>query len=260
MQEVEKKMDDPDAPSMCIWTPYDSAGDVWTQRGPGAVVLKRTQVLASRGAERLKAILQGRNGMDASATKNDANAIRLGDDAAWESLFTPALTHYDIVLKLRRASLPFPDHALFTAKQIKRRLIKELGVDADGLLEAEHGNKRGLQLAKMPEKVLARGPDKARAAMLVGFDPLRCFLREAERRLGGTALLFADEHGGDLIGVALKPSMQHHGAELPASLGDFDPLGDFSAPAAPSVDQIAEELLFCGVGFVIDAYKGAKWA
>ena len=54
--------------------------------------------------------------------------------------------------------------------------------------------------------------------------------------------------------------MQHYSAELPASLGDFDPLGDFSAPAAPSVDQIAEELLFCGVGFVIDTYKGAKWA
>jgi U3 small nucleolar RNA-associated protein 22 len=253
-------MDEPDAPSMCVWTPYDSSGDVWTQVGPGAVVLKRAQVLASRGAERLKAILQGRNGMDASDAKNDAHAVRLGDDAAWESLFTPALTHYDIVLKLRRASLPFPEHALFTPKQIKRRLVKELGVDADGLLEAEHGNKRGLQLAKMPEKVLSRGPDKARAAMLIGFDPLRCFIREAERRLGGTALLFADEHGGDLVGVALKPSMQHHGAELPSSLADFDPLGDFSAPAPPGVEEIAEELLFCGVGFVIDAYKGVKWA
>lgn len=260
MQELEKKMDEPDAPSMCVWTPYDSSGDVWTQVGPGAVVLKRAQVLASRGAERLKAILQGRNGMDASNAKNDAHAVRLGDDAAWESLFTPALTHYDIVLKLRRASLPFPEHALFTPKQIKRRLVKELGVDADGLLEAEHGNKRGLQLAKMPEKVLSRGPDKARAAMLIGFDPLRCFIREAERRLGGTALLFADEHGGDLVGVALKPSMQHHGAELPSSLADFDPLGDFSAPAPPGVEEIAEELLFCGVGFVIDAYKGVKWA
>ena len=86
--------------------------------------------------------------------------MQLGDDAAWETLFTPALTHYDIVLKLRRASLPFPEHALFTPKQIKRRLVKELGVDADGLLEAERGNKRGLQLAKMPEKVLSRGPDK----------------------------------------------------------------------------------------------------
>ena len=260
MQELEKNMDEPDAPSMCIWTPYDSSGDVWTRIGPGAVVLKRAQVLASRGAERLKAILQGRIGVDVSDAKNDARAVQLGDDAAWETLFTPALTHYDIVLKLRRASLPFPEHALFTPKQIKRRLVKELGVDADGLLEAERGNKRGLQLAKMPEKVLSRGPDKARAAMLIGFDPLRCFIREAERRLGGTALLFADEHGGDLVGVALKPSMQHHGAELPSSLADFDPLGDFSAPAPPGVEEIAEELLFCGVGFVIDAYKGAKWA
>ena len=31
MQELEKNMDEPDAPSMCIWTPYDSSGDVWTR-------------------------------------------------------------------------------------------------------------------------------------------------------------------------------------------------------------------------------------
>ena len=78
--------------------------------------------------------------------------MHLGDETAWESLFTPALTHYDIVLKLRRASLPFPDHALFTGKQIKRRLVKELGVDPDSFQLAEHGSKRGLQLAKMPRR------------------------------------------------------------------------------------------------------------
>ena len=138
--------------------------------------------------------------------------------------------------------------------------MKELGVDPDSFQLAEHGSKRGLQLAKMPEKVLNRGPDKARAAMLIGFDPLRCFLREAERRLGGTALLFADKYGGDLIGVALKPKMDHYGAQLPVSLGDFDPLGEFSLPPPPSVDEVMDELLFCGNGFVQDAYKGAKWA
>jgi U3 small nucleolar RNA-associated protein 22 len=170
-------------------------------------------------------------------------------------MFTPALTHFDIVLKLRRAALPFPDHALFTAKQIKRRVIKELGVDPDTFQMAEHGSKRGLQLASMPEKVITRGPDKARAAMLIGFDPLQCYLREAERRLGGTALFFADKYGGDLIGVALRPSLAHHEAQLPASLGDFDPLGDFSSPAPPSVEEIMDDLLFIGNGFVQDGYK-----
>jgi U3 small nucleolar RNA-associated protein 22 len=255
MQELEKKMDDPDAPSMCISTPYDADGDIWTRRGPPAVVLKRAQALAARAAERLKVLLQGRNRMDGKSSAGDVDGVKLGDASAWESLFTPALMHYDIVLKLRRAALPFPDHALFTAKQIKRRLVKELKVDPDTFQMAEHGGKRGLQLAKMPEKVLTRGPDKARAAMLIGFDPLQCYLREAERRLGGTALLFADKHGGDLIGVALKPKMAHHGAQLPASLGDFDPLGDFNPPAPPSVDEILDELLFIGNGFVQDGYK-----
>jgi hypothetical protein len=35
--------------------------------------------------------------------------------------------------------------------------------------------------------------------MLIGFDPLDRYLREAERRLGGTALLFADKHGREVI-------------------------------------------------------------
>lgn len=255
MQELEKKMDDPDAPAMCISTPYDSEGDLWTRRGPPAVVLKRAQALAARAAERLKALLQGRDGMDG---KFDVGGVKLGDVSAWESLFTPALLHYDIVLKLRRAALPFPDHALFTGKHIMRRLVKELKVDPDTFQVAEHGGKKGLQLAKMPEKVLTRGPDKARAAMLIGFDPLQCYLREAERRLGGTALLFADKHGGDIIGVALRPKISHHGAQLPTSLGDFDPLGDFTSPASPSIDEILDELLFIGNGFVQDGYTKMK--
>jgi len=45
-------------------------------------------------------LLQGRNRLDASQSGGDG--AKLGDDSAWESLFTPALMHYDIVLKLRR--------------------------------------------------------------------------------------------------------------------------------------------------------------
>jgi hypothetical protein len=57
----------------------------------------------------------------------------------------------------RRAALPFPDHALFSGKQIKRRLVKELGVDSDSFNLAEHeGKQRGLQLARMPSKLLTR--------------------------------------------------------------------------------------------------------
>ena len=261
MQNLEKRMDSAGASSLCIATPYDTEGDLWTQRGPPGVVLKRAQALASRAAERLKVLLQGKNRMGQEISGSSMDDLLLGDASAWESLFTPALMHYDIVLKLRRTALPFPDQALFSAKQIKKRLVKELGVDPDSFQIAEHGGKRGLQLAKMPEKVLTRGPEKARAAMLIGFDPLQCYLREAERRLGGTALLFADKFGGDLIGVALKPKMEHQGVQLPASLADFDPLGDFTPPDPPSVDEVMDDLLFIGNGFLIDAYKnGVKYS
>jgi U3 small nucleolar RNA-associated protein 22 len=94
--------------------------------------------------------------------------------------------------------------------------------------------------------------------MMIGFDPLRCFLRDAERRFGGTALFFADKYGGDLIGVALKPKAQHYDAQLSASLADFDPLGDFTPPAPPEAEDILDELLFFGNGFVQDAFGGRK--
>lgn len=255
MQTLEKKMDDPHSPAMCIWTPYDGDGDVWTHNRPVAVVLKRAQALALRASERLKALLQGSTG--GSQVEAFSGAL-LGDNSAWESIFTPALTHYDIVLKVRRNALPFPDNALFSAKQVKRRLVKELGVDPESFEQAEHGSRKGLQLAKIPEKVLNRGPDKAREAMMIGFDPLSCFLRDAERRFGGTALFFADKYGGDLIGVALKPKAQHYDAQLSASLADFDPLGDFTPPAPPEAEDILDELLFFGNGFVQDAFGGRK--
>ncbi|ACO64866.1 predicted protein, partial [Micromonas commoda] len=113
MQNLEKKMDSSDASSMCIATPYDTEGDLWTQRGPPGVVLKRAQALASRAAERLKVLLQGKNRMGHNLSGSFMNNLLLGDASAWESLFTPALMHYDIVLKLRRTALPFPDQALF---------------------------------------------------------------------------------------------------------------------------------------------------
>ena len=80
MQALEKKMDSPEAPSMCIWTPYDGDGDAFTQRGPSAVVLKRAQALAARAAVRLKTLLQGRDGMTGAG---DVDGVRLGDETAW---------------------------------------------------------------------------------------------------------------------------------------------------------------------------------
>ena len=225
MQELEKKMDEPDAPSMCVWTPYDSSGDVWTQVGPGAVVLKRAQVLASRGAERLKAILQGRNGMDASNAKNDVNAVRLGDDARLGVALhagADALRHRaqaaQSVVAFPGTRFVHPEADQTTTRQGargRRRRAPGGGAREQTRASAREDAREG---AQPRPRQSARG-DAPR------FDPLRCFIREAERRLGGTALLFADEHGGDLVGVALKPSMQHHGAELPSSLADFDPSG-----------------------------------
>ena len=109
--------------------------------------------------------------------------------------------HYDIVLKLRRTALPFPDQALFSAKQIKKRLVKELGVDQIASRLQSMEAREVFNSPRCPKKVLTRGPEKARAAMLIGFDPLQSYLREAER--DWVALrFFSPTNLEDLIGVA----------------------------------------------------------
>ena len=95
---------------------------------------------------------------------------------------------------------------------------------------------QSIKLAKLPPKLLQRGPDKAREALLIGFDPMSCFLKDAQDRLGGTALLFADKYGGDTVGVAFKPGAVHADAQFPESLSWLP------NPSPAARDAVIEEL------------------
>ena len=118
-------------------------------------------------------------------------------------------------------------------KRMRAQFENEMSVVDE---DEEETLSRSIKLAKLPPKLLHKGPDKAREALLIGFDPVSCFIKDAEKRLGGTALLFVDKFGGDTIGVAFKPDAVHVEAALPDSMSWLSP------PDPPSREDVIEEL------------------
>ena len=210
---------------MCIVTPHDKSGSELAKSGPGAVVLKRLTSIAARATSEMQAVLEGVSGHS------------MFESSCWERFFKPALSGFDAAFVLRRTALPFPKQALFPSKRMYKRMRAQFENEMSVVDEDEEETlSRSIKLAKLPPKLLHKGPDKAREALLIGFDPVSCFIKDAEKRLGGTALLFVDKYGGDTIGVAFKPDAVHVEAALPDSMSWLSP------PDPPSREDVIEEL------------------
>ena len=162
------------------------------------MVLKRLTSIAARATSEMQAVLEGVSGHS------------MFESSCWERFFKPALSGFDAAFVLRRTALPFPKQALFPSKRMYKRMRAQFENEMSVVDEDEEETlSRSIKLAKLPPKLLHKGPDKAREALLIGFDPVSCFIKDAEKRLGGTALLFVDKYGGDTIGVAFKPDAVH---------------------------------------------------
>lgn len=219
-----------DAPAMCIVTPHDKSGSRLTMNKPSAVVLKRLESIAARATSEMQAVLEG------------TSTHSMFETECWERFFKPSLSGFDAAFILRRTALPFPKEALFPSKRLYKRMRTQFENEMSVVDEDEDETlAQSIKLAKIPRKILAKGPDKAREALLVGFDPTGCFVSAAERRLGGTALLFVDKYGGDVVGVAFKPKAVHIDAALPESVSWLP------NPAPPSREDVIEEIAV-GVG------------
>lgn len=224
-----------DAPAMCIVTSHDKSGIQLTSNGPNAVVLKRLVAIASRTTSEIESLLDG------------SSKQSLFEEGIWEKFFKPSLSGFQAALLLRRSALPFPKQALFPSKRLYKRMREQFQSEMSVVDEDdEESLALNIKLAKLPPKLLQQGPDKAREALLIGFDPMSCFLQVAQDRLGGSALLFADKYGGDIVGVAFKPDAVHVDAVFPKSLAWLP------NPSPPTRDAIIEDLAtISGNDFVI---------
>ena len=213
------------APAMCIVTPHDRSGSQLTLAAPNVVVLKRLVAIATRATLEVQGLLDG------------TSKHSLADEDAWEKFFKPSLSGFQAAFILRRSALPFPKQALFPSKRLYKRMREHFESEMSVVDEDDEETlAQSIKLAKLPPKLLQRGPDKAREALLIGFDPMSCFLKDAQDRLGGTALLFADKYGGDTVGVAFKPGAVHADAQFPESLSWLP------NPSPAARDAVIEEL------------------
>jgi len=256
-------------PSMVFLSPYDLTGTFWTrdrnldgENVPTVVTLKRLQSIAGRTLRTLQAYLE--SGGNISSTKKSAGEEEEKEEeeeVMWEKLFRPNLSAFDGVLLFRKSVLPFPDEALFTQakmrKSLKRAFKTNLSTapdddeeeevddeDEDYILhEKKKKRRKELSLTKLPKRLIKLGPEKAREALLVGFDPIKAFLDDSEKRCGNTALFFHDKYGGSFVAVAVKPeTLRVHRDVVKLLENDGFQSASFSSLQAPTKDAILEEL------------------
>ena len=251
-------------PSMVILSPYDLTGTFWTrdrnldgENVPSVVTLKRLQSIAAKALKTLQTYLE--NGGNMLTANNNAGEEE--EEVMWEKLFRPNVGAFDGVLLFRKSVLPFPDEALFTQakmrKVLKRAFKTNLSTAADDeeekdeeededfiLHEKKKKRRKELSLTKLPKRLMQLGPEKAREALLVGFDPIKAFLDDSEKRCGNTALFFHDKYGGSFVAVAVKPeTLRIHRDVVKLLENDsFVFASSSSSQRVPTKDAILEEL------------------
>ena len=263
-------------PSMVLLTPYDLTGTFWTrdrnldcENIPSGVTLKRLQSIAAKALKTLQVYLED-GGSLSSKIKNIGEEK---EEIIWKKLFQPNMSAFDGVLLFRKSVLPFPDEALFTQAKMKKSLKRafktnlstaadeeeeeEDNVDEDYFLHEKKKRRKVLSLTKLPKRLVHLGPEKAREALLVGFDPIKAFLDDSEKRCGSTALFFYDKYGGSFVAVAVKPeTLRVHRDVVKLLQNDGFEFASYSLHGVPTKDAILEELATIpGDGIVDEVMK-----
>ena len=261
---------------MVLLTPYDLTGTFWTrdrnldcENIPSGVTLKRLQSIAAKALKTLQVYLED-GGSLSSKIKNIGEEK---EEIISKTLFQPNMSAFDGVLLFRKSVLPFPDEALFTQAKMKKSLKRafktnlstaadeeeeeEDNVDEDYFLHEKKKRRKVLSLTKLPKRLVHLGPEKAREALLVGFDPIKAFLDDSEKRCGSTALFFHDKYGGSFVAVAVKPeTLRVHRDVVKLLQNDGFEFASYSLHGVPTKDAILEELATIpGDGIVDEVMK-----
>ena len=183
---------------LCLPTPMDRTGWLWTTRAPCSDALARAAHLARVCARRLAAGFALGGGPD-------------GGGALITAVMQPSLVGYTAVLHLRRAALPHPARVLFpTQSRADEATTTQLlwPLVSDTAEEGTMAHRLPL-LSRLPHSLLRSGNEAAaRAALLVGFNPVAHLLAALSTRLGGIALVFGDPScSSDVIAVAARPGV-----------------------------------------------------
>ena len=172
----------------------DPSGTAWTSTCPRPVVARLT-ALAATALAALDGWLEGQS------EESDVAA----------SVFRAALADFDALLWLKPAATPAGGR-----RPLPGGMDPPPGRDG----RARPAGRCGAAVAEIPPPALAsRGPARAAADVLRGFDPVVLYAAELEARYGAVALIGRDGSGGYApLGVKWRPSARraHAPGDLPA--------------------------------------------
>ncbi|KAF6136292.1 hypothetical protein GIB67_042777 [Kingdonia uniflora] len=172
-------------PAMYLATAYDTASEAWTLASPNTVELRRIMAYSRSSADFLtNLILQDQI-----------------ESHGWERLFRTPLNNYDAIILLHNDKLPFPRRLLFRSEINQGRHIAQGDSSKEFHPCILSGDK-------------CRGSEEMKNKLMVGFDPLRCFLEDLKREFPNKFKLWYDSLGGDTIGLTwVKPSSKKRARE-----------------------------------------------
>lgn len=228
------------APAMCLATPYDPTGLMWTAEGPTDASLSRIRKFAASSAALITELVLSHREEQTSTQKErqeeGQRASREGGEQArssarWLSLFcTPLRVALDGALLLAGLASPhpgrlmFPAHKLLTAANGKGTAVGVpnggAGFEARGSLAARFRDATKI----LHEEAVGEGEGEGRALgsaalssereplAVVGFRPLQSMVDMLRAKFGESVTVLYDCHGGtDAVGVLAKGALRKAG-------------------------------------------------
>lgn len=188
------KREEVDNKGMQICTACDSTSAL-TNKGPAPTVVARAVRLASKAIK-----VWTLCGTTESGIPHASDAIKVA---------RPALGDFDAVLSMDLRSAPPDARAVYPIVPAAQRAGKVV----NGWQQQDSQNKEGsksedtnMRLDRIPKKAAYGGLTSARAATLVGLEPVVQLADEIELRFDGAARVFFDPVSCDGLAIALVPS------------------------------------------------------
>jgi len=208
---ISSRSSHPKEYAIFIATAQDRLSYLWTKEKPTNLILERVISLA-RQSDRL---LQERFRLGKMAGK-DPSLL----DPICKLLFVTPLEDYDLLIKLKPGEIPNYEQSiqLVLAKESESSKSSSTSSkesislnDNDKRIYRMKSKKRSLGLDDHPSTTPNIGTGnleltKRTGSLLIGFNPVKLYLKELQERFGDKALFFYDSLGGSLIGIVWKPT------------------------------------------------------
>ncbi|CAI5480138.1 unnamed protein product [Closterium sp. Yama58-4] len=190
-------------PAMCIATPYDRDGAMWTHHGPSVEALERLCAFAQSAAQVLEQPIAGDGEEGEEKGRKGGGKGKEGGSekhraVQWKSLFlSPLSTTFDLIIRLDPASLPHHHRVLFPAHKALSTAKGWLQVPSS-LAPADPSSSTAL--APSLHRLASAGPP-----LLIGFNPTALLLTHLQERFGSVLTFFYDGLcGSEVIGATWR--------------------------------------------------------